>query len=186
VNDLLTRLRAAWDNLSPRERILLSGVGAIVMALLVFTIVVNPILGAAESAQLRVAEAEQQSEVMQRLRSEFDGIQSRLSSVEQRIRSGQDGAKIRTLLDSLATKSAVNIDSMEERQAGENDIYSETKVEVSLKNVTLTQTVNYLHNIESSDRVLSVKSLRVKNNKRRAGDAELLDVTFTVSSFEPI
>ena len=31
------------------------------------------------------------------------------------------------------------------------------------------------------DRVLSVKSLRVKNNKKRAGDAELLDVTFTVS-----
>ena len=75
---------------------------------------------------------------------------------------------------------------MEERQAGENEQYSETKVEVSLKNVTLTQTVNYLHNIESSDRVLSVKSLRVRNNKKRAGDAELLDVTFTVSSFEPI
>jgi hypothetical protein len=71
---------------------------------------------------------------------------------------------------------------MEERQAGKNDQYVETKVEVSLKNVSLSQTITYLHKIESASQQLSVKSLRIKG---RQDKSQLLDVTFSVSSFEP-
>jgi len=71
---------------------------------------------------------------------------------------------------------------MEERQAGKDDHYIETKVEVALKNVTLNQAVKYLENIESANRQLSVKSLRIKGRQDRS---QLLDVTFSVSSFEP-
>jgi hypothetical protein len=42
--------------------------------------------------------------------------------------------------------------------------------------------VNYLHRIEVSPQVLSVKSLRIRT---RSDKPEMLDVTFTVSSFEP-
>ena len=52
----------------------------------------------------------------------------------------------------------------------------------SLKGVTLSQTVRYLHNIESANRQLSVKSLRIKSQK---SEGSTLDVTFSVSSFEP-
>jgi hypothetical protein len=43
--------------------------------------------------------------------------------------------------------------------------------------------VSYLHEIESSEEVLSVKSLRMRTRKDRP---DFLDVTFTVSTFEPI
>jgi hypothetical protein len=103
------------------------------------------------------------------------------------IRSGKDQTGLPTLLESLASRSAVKIDSMEERPSPDSDRYQQTRVDVALKNVTLTQTVNYLHNIESADRVLSVKSLRIKSSRGRSSDqAELLDVSFTVSSFEPL
>ena len=55
--------------------------------------------------------------------------------------------------------------------------------EVGLKNVTLAQTVHYLHQIDIAPQALSVKSLRVRT---RAEQPDLLDVSFTVSSFEPI
>ena len=63
------------------------------------------------------------------------------------------------------------------------DRYRETKVEVSLKGVSLPQTVAYLHEIEGSGELLTVKSLRLRT---RADKPELLDVVFTVSSFERI
>jgi hypothetical protein len=119
---------------------------------------------------------------MNRLRREYEDLNARLGVVEERILRQQDQASIRTLLESLASESAVKISSMEERQAGRNDHYAETKVEVSLRNVTLFQTVKYLHNIEASDRQLSVKSLRIKG---RGDNSQLLDVTFSVSSFQP-
>jgi general secretion pathway protein M len=120
---------------------------------------------------------------MKRVRREYDEVTSRLSGVEQRIQRKGQNRNILSLLDTLAASSAVKIDSMEQRQAANNDKYRETKVEVALKRVTLTDTVKYLHNIEDAQQLLSVKSLRVKT---RPDDPQLLDVTFAVSSFEPL
>ena len=110
-------------------------------------------------------------------------IESRLRGVEERIENQQGQRNIRTLLEILAKSSAVKISSMEERQAGKNEHYIESKVEVSLKNVSLSQVIKYLHNIESAARQLSVKSLRIRG---RQDKSQLLDVTFAVSSFEPV
>jgi len=182
MSELVDRLRAAWDNLSPREQILVATAGAMAgVALLVF-VVVMPVLGMADSAEQRVLTAEQQLVAMTRLQREYAEINSRLGGVERRIQSQRGQQNIRTLLENLAKESAVRIDSMEERQAGKNEHYVESKMEVSLKNVSLSQTIKYLHNIEDSDQQLSVKSLRVKG---RSDKSQLLDVTFSVSSFEP-
>jgi hypothetical protein len=77
---------------------------------------------------------------------------------------------------------------MEPQASPANDRYRENKVEVSLQDVTLAQTVSYLHKIEAANQVLSVKSLRVRTrpSSAAANPAQSLDVTFTVSSFEPL
>jgi len=108
-------------------------------------------------------------------------VQGRLVAVEERIRSGPRG-EIFTTLEKLAGESAVKIDSMEPRTSPASDAYRETKVQVTLKSVTLAQLVNYLHRIDASEQVLSIKSLRIRARKDKP---DLLDVTFTVSSFEP-
>jgi hypothetical protein len=72
---------------------------------------------------------------------------------------------------------------MEPQAAPSNDRYRETEVEVGLKGVTLPQTVSYLHEIENSGELLTVKSLRIRT---RVDKPDLLDVVFTVSSFERI
>jgi len=72
---------------------------------------------------------------------------------------------------------------MEPRTSKPSDAYEETKVQVVLKSQTLAQVVNYLHRIESAAHLLSIKTLRIRT---RADKPELLDVTFTVSSLEPI
>ena len=56
-------------------------------------------------------------------------------------------------------------------------------VRLRLREVSLPQTIRYLHEIEDSAQVLSVKALRIR---QRPEKPELLDVTFTVSSFEPL
>jgi len=182
LNELLDRFRTAWDNLSPREQILVGAAGGMLaLSLLAFAIVM-PFLAFADRVGNRVESAEQQIVAMIRLQREYAEINGRLSGVEQRIRNQGGQQNIRTLLDNLAESASVRIASMEERQASKNDQYVETKVEVSLRNVSLSQTIKYLHTIESSPQQLSVKSLRIKG---RGDQSQLLDVTFSVSSFEP-
>ena len=182
MTKLWNRLRAAFDDLSDRERILVSIVGGLFVVLVFYFGIIQSSLGLRSDAQRRLGQAEQQLMVMSRLRGEFDDVNERLTSVEQRIQSSTRG-NLRTTLESLAKASKVKVESMEPQATPSNDRYRETKVEVALKQVTLQQTVSYLHQIESSEEVLSVKSLRMRT---RNDQPDFLDVTFTVSTFEPI
>lgn len=183
MSELWARFQAVWDNFSQQERLLLSTLGVLVAGILVFAAVINPILSASTNAREKVEGAEKDLEMMARLRKEYETINARLVGVEQRIKDNRDQQNTLTLLESLARGAAVQIDSMEERKSPDNELYRETRVEVSLKNVTLTQVVSLLHSIESSPRQFSIKGLRIKT---RADKDDTLEVDFTVSSFEAI
>ncbi len=181
MSEWWARLRALYGDLSDRERILVAGAGALLGVLLVYAAVVAPLLSSIDRGTQRALTAEQEVAEMQRLRVEYDRIQSRLAGVERQIQQGPKG-NIFTTLETLARQSAVKVDSMEPQAASSSERYRETKVQVVLKGVTLTQMVAYLDGIESAPQRLSVKSLRIRT---RADKPELLDVTFTVSTFEP-
>ena len=181
--DLLERIRAAFDDLSLRERILLAGAGATLIAVLFYAGLVMPALSASDNAAQRVHNAEQQLEVMQRLRRDYDDLVHRLASVETRIGQGSRG-NLRTALENLAKQADVKIESMEPQASPANEQYSETKVAVRLQSVTLEQAVKLLHRIETHPKqVLSVKKLRLQS---RSDDSQLLNLSFTVSSFERV
>lgn len=182
MKELIDQLRAAFSNLSGRERALVSGVGGIFALIIVWFVLVVPALDASDRVANRVERAERDLELTRRMRAEYDEVEQRLTSVEKRIQQSVRGS-LRTRLESLATTAAVKVDSMEPQVAPAGERYKETKVEVTLKQVDLPRTVRYLHEIESTPELLSVKALRLRGRPDKSG---LLDVTFTVSSFEPL
>jgi type II secretory pathway component PulM len=181
VKALWDRLRAYFRNLSVREQLLVGAVGALA-ALLVAVAVVFQLLATGDRLDGRVAAAEQQLTAVARLRREFDDVNGRLRDVESRIQSAPRG-NLRTTLESLAAHANVKVESMEPQASPTHERYRETKVEIGLAEVTLAQAVTYLNQIESTPQPLSVKSLRIRTRPEKP---ELLDVTFTVSSFEPL
>jgi len=190
MKDLFGRLLVVWDGLMPRERVLVGiAGGALVIVLLVFGLVM-PIQSASDSAADDAESAERDLQMMVRMKRDWDGLHGRLSEVEARIQQTRNQQNLLTLLESLAALAGVKPTSMEKRQSGESEAYEETKVEVSLKNVTLRQAVSYLSSIETNDQPLSVKSLRVKRRPGRARGGQsaqdLIDVTFSVSTFKPL
>jgi type II secretory pathway component PulM len=182
MREILNRLRVAFDGLSGRERVLVWVAIGLTAAIVIYFTVVQTTIGLRDNAKRRLDAAEQQLRVMSSLHREFADVNERLTSVEQRIKDGSRG-NLRTTLESLAQASLVKVESMEPQATPSNDRYREEKVEVGLKEVTLAQAVSYLHQIESSQQVLSVKSLRMRTRKDKPS---YLDVTFTVSAFEPL
>ena len=182
MSELWSRLLNAFNGLESRERTLVSVVLVLLGVALLYVAVVGPLLRASDRGEERLASADQQLQVMQRLRRDYDDVQGRLVDVEQRILTGAK-SELRTTLESLAQENQVKVESMEPQTSPAHPKYRETKVEVGLRSVTLAQTVHYLHAIDVAPQALSVKSLRVRT---RAEQPDLLDVTFTVSSFEPI
>jgi hypothetical protein len=192
MNELLGRIRVIWDGLATRERMLVGAAGGILAVMLLVFGLVLPVLAATDRAATRAEDAERELSMMLRMRREWDSLHARLDSVEERIQASRQGQNLLTLLEALARRAGVQPSSMEKRQSGESERYEETKVEVSLKSVTLQQAIDYLSSIESASEPLSVKSLRIKRRPTRArgpgedNAAELLDVTFSVSTFKPL
>lgn len=178
----MAQIRALVDGLAPRERLLLLAVAGLIGALLVWAIVVTPVLAGIRSTEARAVQAERDLAAAARLRRELDQIQRPLSQVEERIQKERSG-NLFTTLEALARQSAIQVESMEPQASSSGDRYKETKVQVVLKAVTLAQVVNYLHRIESSRQVLSIKSVRMRTLPTKT---DFLDVTFTVSSFETL
>jgi DNA-binding FrmR family transcriptional regulator len=183
MKDLWSRMLAAWDNLSVRERMLLSIMGATALVFLLALAVVNPLLGVLDRGSQRIDGAEQQLQAMVRLQRDYREVHGQLESIEEKIRGNKERRNVLTQLEALAASADVKVDAMQERQAANNEKYRETRVEVALKSVTLAQTTEYLHSIETSERLFAVKSMRIRT---RTDGSDLLDVSFTVSSFEPI
>ena len=183
MNELIARLTSAWSDLSPRERILTGVAGGLTVFAILFVGIVQPVVGLSSDIENRVEAAEQELLAMNRLRRQFDVVNASLVEVEERIRANHEKRNLLTLLESLAANSSVRVDSMEERKAQNDERFKETRVEVRLKSVSLRDTVSYLHAIESSDQLLTVKSLRIKN---RTDKSNLLDVTFNVSTFDTL
>jgi hypothetical protein len=182
VKELWGRITAAFSNLAPRERMLVGAAAGLTGLALFYFAVIVPILGIGDRASDRLEGAENTYQIMQRLRADYDEVHGRLADVEKRIVRGRRG-NLRTTLETLAAKSQVQVESMEPQTAPASKEFRETKVEVGLRGVTLPQTIAYLHQIESADEVLAIKTLRIRT---RPDKPELLDVTFTVSAFERI
>lgn len=192
MSELLGRVQVLWDGLAPRERVLVAIAGAALATLVFLFGIVLPAMAATENAIAKAENAERQLQMMQRMRRDWDTLHLRLDAVETKIQGSREGQQnLLTLLSSLATRAGVKPTSMEKRQSGESEQYEETKVEVSLKSVSLEQAVTYLASIESAAQPLSVKSLRIKRRLGRARNskeksADLIDVTFSVSAFKPL
>jgi general secretion pathway protein M len=182
MDELLSRLRIQLQALTPRERILLGSVGLVAGVLVLYVAVVGPVLSARQNARARVSTAEQELEAVLRLRGEYATASAAVSGVEQRIQQGPS-SNLLTTLETLARNSSVKIESMEPQAASSSDRYRETRVQLVLKGVSLSQTVNYLQQLETAPQPLSIKNLRLRT---RTDNPELLDVTFTVSSFETV
>ncbi len=185
MSSFLAPLRTYLAGLSPRESWLLI-LGACLLSAIVFDLfLIRPIGARAELALAKTAQLERDAARALRIAGEVRLLQGELASVERRIRQGER-TNLLSELEKLAADAAIRegqLESIKERGASANPRYPETRVEVSLRGTTLQQAVNYLYRIETAPILLIVRSLRVK---ARGGEDQLVDVQFSVSTFERV
>ncbi len=181
MKNLLAKWIAAFESLSQRERILVFSAAGISAFVLVIFLIVLPLFASLERAQLRVRNAEEQMQLFAALAQQYQTVNASLQQKKQLIEKGPRGQAL-SKLESLAQSVNIRVDSMVPESAGRNEKYVETKVLVNLKSVALADAINYLSRIESAQD-FSIKTLRIQANRNQATQ---LDVTFTVSAFEPL
>jgi hypothetical protein len=185
VNELLVPLRRYLAERSTRERWLLIAAGCVTALMLVYGVVISPLEQRARASESQTDDLQGQVIRALSIASEMRGLQGELADVEGRI---QPGAKTNliALLSTLAADAMISqeqLESIEPKQPSENKQYPETRAEVRLKGTSLAQAVDFLYRIETSKSHLIVRSLKMRT-RGDGGEGAVLDVSFSVSSFE--
>ncbi len=182
MNELFARARAYVLSRPPREHWLMVFAVCVVVALVVQSLAAAPMRARLVALRDESLTLETDLKIAERMGREMRHLQSQLALVEARIRSGEK-TNLFTLLENLAGEAGIRnqLESIKPKQPSGSDRYPETRVAVSLRGATLAQTVRFLHEIESAPVLLIIRSLRIK---AREDSSQMLDVSFTVSSFE--
>ena len=182
MNALIERLRALLQKSSPRERWLMVLAGCIASLLAVQWFLTGPLRSELARSRAASERLEGDLQLAARMSRDIRQLRAELALIEARIKPGET-TNLFTLLEGLAANAQIGdqLESIKPKQASGNERYPETRVEVSIKGATLRQTIEFLYEIESAPVLLIVRSLRVKS---REDDSQLLDVSFSVSSFK--
>jgi type II secretory pathway component PulM len=179
---LRKQLRTFIRDLQPRERLIVGIAVSLTSLVLFYVAIFIPMTHLMAWSQERAERDEQALQTADRLLKKYDMVYADLGAVEEAIQAGERG-NLLTTLENLSKSSAISVHSMKPQAGAKNDAYTETRVKVDLKAVTLAQLIQYLHEIESAPQHITIKALSIRTLNKLPGK---LDASFSVSSFEPV
>jgi hypothetical protein len=183
LQELLGKLRALIASRSARERWLMAGTIATLLGFGLYSFVIAPLQASIEDAELEVERQEAGLLRAVALAPEIAKLRTEVAAVQDRVKPG-DQTNLLTLVSALAEGAQLGqqIQQIREKRGADFPGYPETSAEVRLASATILQTAQLLYAIEKEAPLyLIIRSLVIK--QRRDG-SDLVDVTFTVSSFQ--
>ncbi len=172
---------AEWDRLAPRERQLISALGAAVVLIVVFVggFMFFSSLGEVAERNDSIREA---LKAIARNRNEYLEAKGQMRALEVRI--GSVPPQLATDLETAAREVGIQIPETTERPAiaaGQN--YMEHNVDVTLRAVDLRQLSRFLQKLETGQHLIYVTRLDVR---RRFAEKDKLDVKLTATGIERV
>lgn len=170
-----------WNRLAPRERRLISILGAAVAASLAVVVAVLAVQSLAEMQDENDAAREALAE-MARHRDEFIEARSRMQAQEVRI--GSEAPQLAADLEGAAREVGIEIPETSPRPevpAGKH--YLEHSVDVTLRQVDLLSLSKFLSKIETGRRVIVISKMNIK---RAFAEGEKLNVSLTATTWERV
>jgi general secretion pathway protein M len=168
--------------LGGREKLLVIAGGVAVALLLFYRLGLSPALERLHTLDRLVANKERDLHQIRTLRETYLAQKTLMEDVDRTLaQRGQDFA-IFSFLEDLASKAGFkdNIIYMKPALTTPGELFRESSVEMRLEGITLQQLTRYLYDIEQAPQFLRVRRLQIKP---RSANADLLDVTFQVSTF---
>jgi type II secretory pathway component PulM len=185
VKRLLAAIQQYLDARSPRERWLIVASAGAVVVFLAHSAVLAPLADRRDAALLRREQLDTDLVQARRMAAEIRRLQGGVAAIEAQLAASPRG-DLGALLEQLARNVSIRQDQLESVKptpVSGNSRYPETRVQVTLRGATMTQTVHFLHAIETADARLILRSLQIRKG-RTTGDTSTLDVTLSVSSFQ--
>jgi len=181
VRKPVTALLSEWDRMAPRERSLVTALGAAVVLLVMFVGGFMFFSGLSDVAD-RNENIREALKAIARNRTEYLQAKDQMRALEVRI--GTVTPQLATDLESAAREVGVQIPETTERPAvPSGQRYMEHMVDVTLRQVDLRQLSKFLYKLETGQHLIFVTGLDLR---RRFAEKDKLDVKLTATAIERV
>ncbi|HSV98206.1 MAG TPA: type II secretion system protein GspM [Spirochaetota bacterium] len=166
--------------ISAREKRLLKIFGAITAGTLLYLLVVNPYLSLMESSRSSIAGSRQDLARLETLYEEYRQIKQQKTRYDTLL--GNREENITTLIEQWSTSADVarHIAYTRRTQSNIQNKYLRISTDVKIDGVPIQKFIRFLHEIESSGRLLKVSYLRLYQGLK---GADTYDVIMKIDSY---
>ena len=168
--------------LAKREKYFVSLAALSIAIFLIFQFLIFPFFENKRRIQRGLKAKEEALREILKLSSEYQAYRKGSQDIQQILAGRKQGFTLFSFLEEAAGRAKVkeHIKYMKPSVSTGTGPYKESLVEMKLEAVTLRQLVDYLYRIEAPEKVVSVKRISIKENKKESGylDAVLQVLTF--------
>ncbi len=182
---LLSRIDQFLIRLSTREKWMLGGGGLVALFLILYFMMVDPTLERMAQLDRLIPRKEQDLSELLKLKQEYQSISDEIEAIEKRLPAEGIFSPL-SFLEENAAKNRIknNIAFIRPLTSqAHKSRYREMPVEVKFEKVTLSQIIPFLSALENGPHPLRIKRISMKT---QFSNADLLDVTFLVLSYEKV
>lgn len=157
--------------LGKREKLFVSIGAACVTVFLLIHFIVLPFFDQREAMKRGIEAKRAGLKEIQQLKAEYESYRRGAEGVKGRLERRTKGFSLFSFLEQAAGRSRVkdHIKYMKPSDSQANGGIKESMVEMKLDKINLRQLVDYLYQVESSEHLVSVKRLSIKDNQGAPG-----------------
>lgn len=170
--------------LNKREKIAVAGAAAAIAIFLVLQILVFPLFEKNAQLSRTLITRQQEREQISLLQAEYLKTAEKAQAAQRHLKKRKQGFTLFSFLETLAGQTGVktHIAYMRPTTTSQKDSpYRLSMVEMKLQEITMAQLLAYLHGIETSADMISIKRLSISKGEQKA---DLINTVFQVETLE--
>jgi len=170
--------------LNKREKICVAAAAAAIVIFLVLQMLVFPLFEKNAQLTRTLATRQQEREQIQQLQADYRKTAEKAEQAQRHLKTRKRGFTLFSFLETLAGQTGVksHIAYMRPTTTTQKDSpYRLSMVEMKLQDVTMAQLLTYLHGIETSRDMISIKRLSISKGEQKA---DLINTVFQVETLE--
>jgi len=170
--------------LNKREKIGVAAAAAAIVIFLVLQVLVFPLFEKNAQLSRTLATRQQEREQIQLLQAEYLKTAEKAQQAQRHLKKRKQGFTLFSFLETLAGQTGVksHIAYMRPTTTSQKESpYRLSKVEMKLQDITMSQLIAYLHGIETSMDMISIKRLSISKGELKA---DLINTVFQVETVE--
>lgn len=171
--------------ISNREKIIIILVAMSAVLLLSFPIFINPLKNDVALIDRKIEAKRSEINELTRLKKDYETLLRTTKSMENKIAKSAKNVTLPSLLEKVAnaTNLKANMTGLKANETIKNRNFEENEVEITLKNISLDQMMDFIFKLESELYIIKIKGFKIKTTYGK--EPKLINLTLMVSLFTP-